>query len=250
MSAFGEYSRYYDLLYRDKDYAGEAAYIHSLISKYRPGAETVLDMGCGTGRHAAFLAKSGYKVHGIDISESMLTRANELAGGDNLTFTRGDIRKVRLGETFDVVISLFHVMSYQTSNIDLQNAFTTAFEHLNSGGIFIFDCWYGPAVLTGRPEVRIKRLENEAIEVTRLAEPVMYANENIVDVNYLIFIRNKTTGNVNEIKEKHSMRYLFKPEVDLMLRQTGFELEGYFEYITGKKPGFNTWSVCFAGRKK
>ena len=71
------------------------------------------------------------------------------AGG--LTFTTGDIRDIRLNQRFDVVIALFHVISYQTTNDDVTAAFQTARQHLNPGGIFIFDVWYGPAVLTERP---------------------------------------------------------------------------------------------------
>ena len=67
--------------------------------------------------------------------------APELA--HRLRFTQGDLRTVRLGERADAVISLFHVMSYQTSNADLTAAFATAREHLAEGGVFIFDCWYG-----------------------------------------------------------------------------------------------------------
>jgi len=250
MRVFDKYSSYYDLLYREKDYEGEAAYIDGLIRRFHPGAGTVLDMGCGTGRHAGYLAQRGYKIHGIDISETMLAAANKIANGESQVFTLGDIRNVRLAKIFDAVISLFHVMSYQTGSDDLHNAFTTACAHLNKGGVFIFDCWYGPAVLTERPAVRVKRIADKDLEITRVAEPVMHANKNSVNVNYHIFIRDNTTGKIDEIKENHRMRYLFKPEIDSLLRQAGFTLEGFFEYMTGNEPGYNTWSVCFVGRKK
>ncbi len=136
-------------------------------------------------------------------------------------------------------------MSYQTTNTDLSSAFTTAASHLNSGGIFIFDCWYGPAVLTDRPATRVKRLEDNAISVTRIAEPVMHTDENVVDVNYDVFIRDKTTGHIDELKETHRMRYLFRPELDILLKTGGFTLLEEAEWMTGRKPGNDTWSVCF-----
>lgn len=249
MSVFDKYSYYYNLLYRDKDYAGEVEYIDSLIKRHKPDAKSILDLGCGTGRHATLLAQKGYTVHGIDMSEDMLAVANEGKDGERLVFSCGDVRLARLDKTFDVVVSLFHVMSYQTSNDDLLKAFTTAYEHLNPGGVFIFDCWYGPAVLSDRPTARVKKLEDEAIEVIRLAEPVMHANENLVDVNYHVTIRNKADGTVEEITETHRMRYLFKPEVTLMLERTGFKLEGCFEYMTGRELGFNSWNAAFVGAK-
>jgi len=245
MSVFGAYSQYYDLLYRDKDYAGEASYIHELVAKHRPGAKTVLDLGCGTGRHAALLNAQGYAVTGVDLSEEMLTvaRAAEPAG----SFVQGDVRSVRLGRKFDVVLSLFHVMSYQTTNADLRAALTTLREHLAPGGLFAFDCWYGPAVLSDRPQTRIKRLEDSAISVTRLAEPVMYPNDNLVDVNYQVFVRDKRTGIVDELRETHKMRYLFAPEVSLLLEASGLCLVQLSEFMSEREPGFASWNAVFVG---
>lgn len=245
----GMYSRYYDLLYRDKDYEGEANYLHSLIQNYAPLAKDVLDLGCGTGRHDASLARMGYRVHGVDISADMLALASESADGDTLQFTEGDIRSVRVQKEFNVVLSLFHVMSYQSTNDDLLRAFATAYDHLVPGGVFIFDCWYGPAVLTDRPVVRVKRLEDDQIQVTRIAEPMMHPNENLVDVNYHMFIRDKSSGQIEEIEEIHRMRYLYKPEVEFMLNQVGFKLAAQFEFLTEGPPGYDTWSVCFVGIK-
>ena len=51
------------------------------------------------------------------------------------------------------------------------------------------------------------------MKVTRIAEPVMYVNDNVVDVNYTVFIEVKETGQVEQIKETHRMRYLFLPEL-------------------------------------
>ena len=67
--------------------------------------------------------------------------------------------------------------------------FETAFTHLVRSGLFIFDFWYGPAVLAQRPEVRVKHLEDEIIEVTRTADPTLHLNENVVDVNYSVVVK-------------------------------------------------------------
>jgi SAM-dependent methyltransferase len=250
MQIYGDYSRYYNLLYKDKDYAGEAEYVQGLITKHIPGARTVLDLGCGTGKHDLLLAQMGYKVTGVDLSDEMLAVANSQFASLNsqlstLNFFQGDIRSVRIDKTFDVVISLFHVISYQTTNEDIAAAFATARAHLNPGGIFIFDCWYGPAVLTDRPVVRVKRLEDEIISITRIAEPTMHANGNLVDVNYQVFVRDKSNGDVAELRESHHMRYLFRPEVELFLKEAGFSLVESAEWMTGKEAGFASWGVYF-----
>ncbi len=248
MAVFGAYSRYYNLFYRDKAYGGEAAYIRELLATHRPGAASLLDLGCGTGRHARLLAEAGLTVTGVDRSEEMLAVARRSAAADPaaaLEFLPGDLRTVRLGRTFDAVVSLFHVISYQTGNDDLKAAFATVREHLAPGGIFIFDCWYGPAVLSLRPEVRVKRLEDEELLVTRIVEPRLLVNANLVESHYQVIIRHKDDGRVEELQELHRMRYLFRPELELLLAGAGLKLLGAAEWLTGKEPGLETWGVCF-----
>ena len=249
MSVFGSYSRYYDLLYKDKDYAAEAEYVHGLISRHCSGAKTILDLGCGTGRHAQLFAHQGYSVTGLDRSEQMLETARAASHGPIPEYLEGDLRSARLGRQFDVVVSLFHVMSYQTSNADLRGAFATVREHLRPGGLFLFDCWYGPAVLTQRPQVRIQRLEDEQVSVTRLAEPLMRPNENLVDVNYQIFIEDKLSGRMDQLSETHTMRYLFVPEIQLLFESAGLSLLNCTEFMSTKEPSLESWNVMFLGTR-
>lgn len=250
MSAvFDAYARYYDLLYRDKDYAGESAYVAARLRAGAPQAVRILDLGCGTGAHAEHLARMGYEVHGVDVSEAMIARAlerkqslpTEIAA--RLTFERGDVRSFRKQERFDAVVSLFHVLSYQTENGDVRAMFETAAHHLGAGGVFLFDFWYGPAVLTERPSVRVKRLEDEEIKVTRIAEPVMHVNDNTVDVNYSVFIESKRARESTCIAEKHTMRYFFLPELALYYASK-FERVSATAWMTEREPSGGDWAAC------
>ena len=145
---FADYARYYDLLYRDKDYAAEAEYVAGLIRKFHPPARSILEFGSGTGIHAIHLAKRGYDVTGVDLSPDMVYIASSnveappnpshLTPHASPLFLEGDIREIRLNKRYDAVIALFHVISYQTTNEDVTAAFETARHHLNPGGIFIF----------------------------------------------------------------------------------------------------------------
>lgn len=254
MIVFGNYARHYDLLYRDKPYKQEADYIRELILKHAPGAKVLVELGCGTGIHAEHLAHTGMEVHGADLSDWMLeqaearraTLAEAVAG--RLQFSHGDVRDVRLGVKADAVISLFHVMSYQSENADVLAMFATAREHLRPGGVFIFDVWYGPAVLTDRPAVRAKVLEDDGIKITRIAQPVLHPDRNLVDVQYRIIACDKSTGGYSETDETHRMRYLFSSEIESFAAQAGLSVVDSHEWMTGRKPGFDTWGVCFVCR--
>lgn len=241
MNVFGAYARYYDLLYKDKDYQGEVDYISARIRDYGPETKTCLELGCGTGRHAELLGQKGFSLVGVDQSEAMIMQARERC--PNIEFHSADLRNVRLERTFDSVLALFHVVSYQTANDDLAQAFRTVDLHLNRGGIFVFDCWYGPAVLHQRPESRIKRLGDGDVRITRIAEPEMLTEKNMVQVNYEILIKD---GNrCEELQETHSMRYLFQPEVELLLAQHHMKLLHAEEWMSGKSPGSDTWGVVY-----
>ncbi len=254
MSVFGNYARYYDLLYRDKPYKQEADYIRDLILTHAPDAKVLVELGCGTGIHAEHLAHAGMEVHGADLSEWMLERAEARratlpgAVAGRLHFSHGDVRDVRLGVKADAVISLFHVMSYQSENADVLAMFTTAYKHLRPGGVFIFDAWYGPAVLTDRPSLRTKVLEDDEIKITRIAQPVLHPERNLVDVQYRIIACDKHTGGYSESSETHRMRYLFSPEIESFAAQAGFTFVDSHEWMSGRKPGSGTWGVCFVCR--
>jgi SAM-dependent methyltransferase len=254
MKTFDTYAAYYDLLYHDKNYAAEVDYVDGLIKKSYPQAKTILDLGCGSGNHAFLFTQKGYHVHGIDISQLMIdcARAKQQVLDNEqskTSFSCADLRTVSLDKTFDVVVSLFHVMSYQTSQDDLQKAFATAYKHLAPGGLFIFDCWYGPAVLADQPRVRVKRMENEQIKIVRIAEPILHPNNNYVDVQFTVYIHPKGNTAIDQLHETHCMRYLFEPEVRLLYEAAGFDFVAAYEWLGDRVPALTSWNVCFIGKK-
>lgn len=251
---FNHYSKYYDLLYADKDYKREVKYVLNLIAQNtKLPIKSILELGCGTGIHAVGLAKDGFYVHGVDMSSEMLSlakiRAEKEGCADSLTFVLGDARNFRVEKNFDAIISLFHVLSYQTNDADLDAMINTASCHLKQDGIFVFDFWYGPAVLWQRPASRVKKLSNKNVEITRFADSRLWDEANAVDVNYSIFIKDLVTNEINEINEIHRMRYLFLPEVDRLLEKNGFSRVSSEEWLTGNAPSVDSWGVCVVARK-
>jgi len=252
---FNAYARYYDLLYRDKDYTAEVEYLASHLREKAPNAKQILELGCGTGIHATQLVEKGFTVDGVDISSEMLGRAQQRKdtlcadAASRLSFGLGDVRSIRMKKPYDVVVSLFHVVNYQSSNRALRETFQTVASHLEPGGIFLFDSWYGPAVLTQMPEVRVKRLEDECIRVTRIAEPSLLPNDNIVEVEYQVWIEDKESGNIDQFRETHTMRYLFIPELEMMLGDAGMRIVVGQEWMTGDPLDKSTWSAAFVAEK-
>ena len=86
------------------------------------------------------------------------------------------------------------------------------------------------------------------MKVSRVATPTLLPNDNRVDVDYIVQIEDKVAGSRKEIHETHSMRYLFKPELELMTSEAGLKIVTSEEWMTGKAPGFGTWGVCFVAK--
>ena len=246
MSAFDLYSQYYDLLYRDKDYRGEADYVTSLARKFHPSAKSLLDLGCGTGKHASLFQQAGYAVEGVDMSSTMLAQARQQFPA--LAFHQGDARHVRLSKTFDVVTSLFHVASYQTSDADFSDYLATVRTHMAPDGIFIFDFWYGPGVEADPPVVRVKRLADDKIKVIRIAEPTVHADRHVVDVHYEVLVRPQDSDRVQEIVEDHAMRYFFKDELTTTLHARGLRILALLDWMSGTVPTARSWNACIVAR--
>jgi SAM-dependent methyltransferase len=243
---FNTYSRYYDLLYRDKNYSAEVEYINKLLQCYGIRGCELLEFGSGTGKHGRLLAEGGYRVTGIELSAEMVAKANATEGFECL---QDNICTIQLGRTFDAVVSLFHVISYQISNKAVMEVFTRAAEHLLPGGLFVFDVWYSPAVQAQRPSVRVKRIEGDGLRITRIAEPYIRCNENSVDVKYTVFAEDLVTGTIETLTENHPMRHFSLPELDLLADQAGFKRITAEEFLTGEVPGEDTWGICIVLRK-
>ena len=243
---FNAYSLYYDLLYKDKDYASEVAYIQNILKQHKIFSGDILELGSGTGKHGRLLAKYGYKVHGIERSSEM---ASQALTNEGFSCQVGDICTINLKNKYDAVLSLFHVISYQIDNKSVHAVFERTSEHLRSGGLFIFDVWYSPAVLTQRPSIRIKRLTNGNSEIIRIAEPTVCPNTNTVDVNYTIIINETPHGTINKLFENHPMRHFSLPEIDFLCETHGFQRVRAEEFLTCATPSEETWGVCIILRK-
>lgn len=242
-STFKQYSKFYNLLYKDKNYQQEVDYVDKLINQNGKIVTSILDLGCGTGIHAEMLYEKGYDICGVDLSEEMLNVARESAkiSNKNIEYIRSNITELNLDRKYDVVTSLFHVISYLSNNRDIIKTFKNIKSHLNEGGLFIFDFWYGPGVLSDKPSTRIKRVEDNEIECVRLTESVLYNELNCVDVNFELFINDKKSNSTEVTRETHRMRYFFDKELELIADITGFKVTKKYKWLTFEDPNFDTW---------
>jgi hypothetical protein len=146
-------------------------------------------------------------------------------------------------------VSLFHVMSYQPCEADLRRAFAAARGRLKGGALFVFDFWHGPAVLACGPARRCRTVEDEAWHVVRHTTPLWEREQDVVRVRFDLEVTEKATGTRTDITEEHVMRYLFVPDLERLLVETGFNLLESGEWLTGQplsSDSFNGYVVARA----
>jgi SAM-dependent methyltransferase len=218
--SFNYLAKYYDMIYKDKDYEREVKFIEEIF-KIAKQPKNILELGCGTGNYTRILSKRGYEMTGIDISESMLKIAKEKC---DCNFLNGDIRDFSINKKFDACIAMFAVMGYITENSDVARVLKNVHRHLRTDGLFVFDVWNGLAVLRILPETRVKIVENDDVKVLRIAEPKLISLDHICEVNYKLFILNKKENVFDEINEKHLVRFYFPQETKYFLEEAGFKV--------------------------
>lgn len=245
-TAFNDYSKYYDLLYQDKDYKGEVEYICALLETHGLREGRVLEFGSGTGIHGNLIASKGYDVVGVELSAEMVAIADQTAG---FTCSQGDMTTTKVDGNFDAAISLFHVVSYLTTDDAISDFFRNSFEHLKDNGIFIFDVWYSPCVDVNPPEIRIKRMENSNLKIIRIAEPTVFIDKNRVDVHFTVFSKGGSEHTWTKTEEVHPMRHFSIEEIRNFAEPIGFKFLASEEFGSGLEPSNDTWGVCFVFKK-
>jgi SAM-dependent methyltransferase len=247
------YARCYDALYAEKDYEAECDLIERVLRTYGEGKiASILDLGCGTGNHALPLARRGFEVIGVDRSEFMLEQARSKAASSGPTFHadfyQADIKSVDVGRRFDAALMMFAVLGYQLANEDVIAALRAARRHLDPGGLFVFDVWYGPAVLFQRPSERVKIIPTSTGKILRVSSSTLATNHHACAVRYHVwtFAADRL---LSETEEEHTVRYFFPLELKLFLEATGFTLIrlGAFPEFDCE-PDETTWNVLAVAR--
>jgi SAM-dependent methyltransferase len=132
-------SEHYHNLYSHRDDHEAAAFISRLITWLRPASRSsILDLGCGSGRHSRYLAAMGFDVTGLDLSAESISRAKQ-SGRSNLQFHRQDMREPFGAETFHYVFNLFTSFGYFEDPAENLTVIKNVAESLKPGGHLVLD---------------------------------------------------------------------------------------------------------------
>jgi SAM-dependent methyltransferase len=210
-----DFAAYYDVITSHKDYDAEGEALVQMIEAAPSRASPrVLDVGCGTGTHAAFLAERGYDVTAIDTSPEMARRA--AAKARSASVIAGDLAVLDVGQ-FDFACSLFNVVNCFESLAQLLTVAREIASRLVEGGVLVVEAWNPIAVVAEPPETVVRTYETDAGPLTRTVVPRPDFLHQRLELDYEILEPSGRTLIVT-----HRL-LLFSPlEVEFALRQAGF----------------------------
>jgi SAM-dependent methyltransferase len=231
----GLHARYYDVVYAEKPYPEEARFVDSLLREAGVERGSLLDVACGTGRHAAEFSAMGWEVTGVDYARPLLEQAQLNAPAARLF--RQDMRELDVpGAPFDAVTCLFDSIGYPQDDDGVLGALTSMARHTAVGGALAIEFLHSPALLNHASPTGIRRFElpDDADELVRLSETHLDRQRAVMAVEYELIVL-RADGTFERWRETQVNRFFTCDDMRALLEQAGLQADGFLPaYRTGE----------------
>jgi SAM-dependent methyltransferase len=217
----GLHARYYDVVYADKPYQLEARFVDSLIRETGVGGGRLLDVACGSGRHAAEFSSLGWDVTGVDLSEELLELARSNA--PTAHFLRQDMRHLRVpGAPFDAITCLFDAIGYAVDDDGVLATLAAFARHLSEDGALVVEFLHGPALVRNGAALRLRRipLPRAGDELVRISETRLDDAHSVMEVEFEL-LELHADGTYERWSESQKNRYFLPSEMRDLLELAG-----------------------------
>jgi len=231
MDPFAAYAPFYDLDYREME--ADLLMIEQFAARC---GSPILEVGCGTGRVVQMLAGAGYRVTGVDLSAAMLAVARrkvQAAGLEQwVTLLEQDMRFLSLDEQFNLAVLAVNSFMHLLTRADQLAALAAIRRHLKPGGLLLLD-------LFNPDPARLLELRGQMVLEKTVVDPetghslqkfradMADLGEQTIHVTYIIDDVDGE-GVVRRTAFPFSVRYLFRGELELLLRLAGLDLEALY----------------------
>jgi len=228
---YDDLAAWWPLISPRDDYAEEAAYAASLLATAEGPVHRVLELGSGGGSNASYL-KSRFALTLVDLSPGMLAVSQHL--NPECEHVPGDMRTVRLGQTFDAVF-VHDAVDYMTTRADLAAAIDTAFAHCRPGGVAVLVPDHTRETFTaGADHGGSDSDDGRGVRFVEWTwDPD--ADDTWIVTEYAFLLRDPD-GSVNVVHESHRTGLFHRGEWLELLAAAGFDAEHLVEETAEDRP--------------
>ena len=245
---YDDFAGVYDTLMDDYDYDAWSEYYLALIRDNLGGMPArVAECACGTGSLTVRFAREGLSIVGVDLSASMLRRAEEKARqwGVNAAFVRQDMKKLELPRRVGAVLATCDGVNYLTTPSDVQAFFAATYRQLLPGGVLCFDCSSRHKLETVMGDAFFGE-ERDGLAI--LWQNALNRDTHVVTMDVTFFVREED-GRYRRFREQHHQRAHDETELIDWLKQAGFtDIHAYGE-MRRDAPKENDIRIHYTARK-
>ena len=233
MDPFDVYARFYDLDFGDRE--TDLVMFEQFAARC---GSPILELACGTGRVLLPLARQGYQVTGMDVSAAMLAvarrkiAAEERQCAERITLVEQDMRELDLDGRFNLAFAAVNSFMHLLTTDDQLATLVRIRQHLKPGGLLLLDL-FNPdlnRLLDFRGQVGLEKVMTDpetGHRLMRFHTQTVNLGQQTIHVTFIVD-EVDGEGGVRRTLFPFSIRYLFRYELELLLRHAGFELEGLY----------------------
>ncbi len=239
---YKDFALIYDELMKDFNYNDWAKYIIDIWKSEGLETDSILEMACGTGNLTEIIGKNNIQIDAFDLSEDMLSIADsKLKNYSNVNLYKQDMKSFKFNRKYKSIISICDSINYITE--DLNDVFSNVYNHLEDGGLFIFDI---------NSSYKLREVIGENIFINE-DENIFYTWENNILDNkiefYLNFFIENDKGFYERFDELHYQRIYEEEEIIDKLKKEGFRSIDSYKAFSFEPADKTTERINFVARK-
>lgn len=248
MEAYTSFAEVYDTFMDNVPYEEWADRLESILKEQGIDGGLVLDLGCGTGSMTEQLARRGYDMIGVDVSDEMLEIAMKKReqSGHEILYLLQDMREFELYGTVGAVVSVCDSVNYITEEEELEECFRLVNNYLDPGGLFVFDfnTEYKYREILGQQTIAEDREEQSFIW-----DNYYYEEEKINEYELTLFIREE--GDLyRKYQETHFQKAYDLETIRTLLERAGMDYVTAYDGYTREPCGDRSERICVLAREK
>ncbi|MCF6318880.1 MAG: class I SAM-dependent methyltransferase [Proteobacteria bacterium] len=221
------WEKFYDWMFDEDSFQLAQQQIPQLLSLINHRIESVLDLGCGPGRHCLAFAKMGYTVTGVDMSQFLLSKAKSKSKEMSLEidFIQADMLDFKTDKKQDLIVNMFNSFGYFNTPEKNQQVINHAYNNLNKTGTFVIDTVGKETLARNIEPVHLSEYSNGDLRIER---PLLIDNLQVFSNQWILISGDKAF-------KRSYQHYVYTPiELTNMCRQAGFDSIHIYGSLSGE----------------